>query len=132
MPTERSKQPDKKQLSINAKTAIIVAIGVVLIIVLLNVASKSKPADSLPSKTTTPKATISAPVTFTYNKSDLKIWPFKVNSVTTTCTTSDGDAITTIDSVKYGLTGREGIHSTLRGYGDIEDILDGPYKQGNN
>ena len=55
--------------------------------------------------------------------------PFKISSLRYTCTDTGGGATAVINGTTYGLTGREALHWRIRGYGEIEDVLNQPYSE---
>jgi len=123
----KSKQPDKP-LRKTGKITVIASLSFMDIAILIS-ALKSKSAPVADPTTARPAPTATSPtyktniVSFTYHKGDVTRWPWKLPSMTVTCTDMAGGATATVAGNTYGITGREAIHSTIRGYATVEDIF---------
>lgn len=102
----------------------------VLAITISSLTSKSTPVAAPTSSNSSPTSTSPTyktdVVTYTYAKGDVTPWPWKVSGMTVTCNSMDGDATAVVGGKTYGITGRDAIHSTIRGYAEIENIMIDP------
>lgn len=66
------------------------------------------------------------PPSFTYSSPDVTPWPWRITQMTVTCTDLGGSSTAVVNGKTYGLTGRDAIHSRIRGYESYSSLLSNP------